>query len=92
MAVNGAVTLDEATLNVNVGIHISGGKKFVIIDNDGTDAVSGTFAGLPNGALFEAGAESFVIYYTADADSADTSGGNDVMLVSAADGTVLIVD
>jgi hypothetical protein len=52
LAVQGAVALNNASLSV-VGLFSStavAGTSFRIIDNDGTDPVSGTFAGLPEGA------------------------------------------
>src|SRR5439155_3007796 len=46
---NGSVTLGTAALTLQVarGFTPAAGTQFVIIDNDGTDAVTGTFARLP---------------------------------------------
>jgi hypothetical protein len=44
-----------------------------LIDNDGTDAVSGTFAGLPQNAVVTAGGARYRISYTGGT-------GNDVTL------------
>ena len=46
------VTLGNADLNLNViGGAIAGGTSFTLIDNDGTDAVNGIFAGLTEGSI-----------------------------------------
>src|SRR5262249_41898785 len=48
--VSGAVTIaGTLTLNLLSG-SISAGQSFTLIDNDGSDAVNGTFSGLPEGA------------------------------------------
>ena len=49
LAVSGAVTLG-GTLQVTLGFAPPNGATFVIIDNDGSDAVIGAFTGLPEGA------------------------------------------
>ena len=51
------------------------GTEFVIIANDGVDAVIDTFAGLAEGALFTAGGSSWRISYTG-------GDGNDVSLTA----------
>src|SRR5262249_49830885 len=48
--VNGAVNLNGAALNVTSGFTPAVGDSFTIINNDGTDSVVGTFAGLPEGS------------------------------------------
>jgi autotransporter-associated beta strand protein len=52
----GAVTLGGAALDFSAkaGFILSAGQSFVIINNQGASAVSGTFAGLPDGASFPA--------------------------------------
>lgn len=74
LIVNGAVSLGGA-LNVNLinSFVPAAGNTFTIIDNDGTDAVTGTFAGLPEGATFVADGKRFQITYTGGT-------GNDVVL------------
>ncbi len=72
LKVVGTVTLDGA-LTIDPASTPSVGTVFTIIDNDGTDAVSGTFAGLPQlGTLTVAGA-TYRISYTGGT-------GNDVTL------------
>ncbi|HEX8916077.1 MAG TPA: PEP-CTERM sorting domain-containing protein, partial [Humisphaera sp.] len=53
------------------------GPQFRIIDNQGAAAVSGTFAGLPQGATLFAGGSAFVVSYTGGT-------GNDVVLTTTA--------
>jgi hypothetical protein len=72
--VTGAVSLNGATLDASLGFSPAPGDRFVIIKNDGTDPVSGTFAGLPQGASLWIGGVPFHIYY-------DGGDGNDVVLV-----------
>jgi fibronectin-binding autotransporter adhesin len=60
----GTVTLTNPTLQVALpGVLPAPGQSFVIIDNDGTDPISGTFNGLPEGATFTAGGVPFRITY-----------------------------
>ena len=61
--VNGSVTLNGAALSLSLGFIPAFGTSFTIINNDGEDAVSGTFSGLPQGALFTAGNTVFRITY-----------------------------
>lgn len=53
----------------------SDGMRFPIIDNDGSDPVQGTFAGLPEGAAIAAGKYTFTISYRG-------GDGNDVVLTA----------
>ncbi|KAB2961280.1 MAG: IPTL-CTERM sorting domain-containing protein [Candidatus Methylomirabilis oxygeniifera] len=71
--VTGTVTLGGATLNVVLGFTPTAGQVFTIINNDSTDAVTGTFAGLPEGATFTVGSTQFHISYV---------GSNDVTLTA----------
>jgi len=75
LTVNGTVNLGGATLAGILGAGFSPpvGTAFTIIDNDGTDAVTGTFAGLAPGALVSIGGQSFSISYSGGT-------GNDVIL------------
>lgn len=74
--VTGTVSLGGATLNLVNSFTPVGGTSFTIINNDGSDAVSGTFTGLPEGAVFTAGGSFFRITY------AGGSNGNDVVLTA----------
>ena len=57
------VSSGAGALNLSAGFNPAAGTQFTIIDNDGTDAVSGTFAGLPEGASVSAGGKAFTISY-----------------------------
>jgi len=71
--VTGTVSLGNATLNVTLGFTPSNGDSFTIINNDGSDAVTGTFNGLAEGASFMVSGMNFVISYAGGS-------GNDVVL------------
>jgi autotransporter-associated beta strand protein len=62
--VRGTNQLGGATLNLSVGYPPSEGDEFVIINNDGSDAIFGTFAGLPNGTTFFVNGLQFRIRYS----------------------------
>jgi hypothetical protein len=72
--VTGPVSLG-GNLNVSLlgGFVPTVGSQFVIINNDGTDAVTSTFTGLPQGATITVGGVQFQISYTG-------GDGNDVAL------------
>ncbi len=71
--VTGALTLTGASLVVTSGFNPDPGVSFTIINNDGADPVTGTFNGLPSGALVMSGAVRYQISYTG-------GDGNDVTL------------
>ena len=74
VGVNGSVILGDATLNVSTGAVVPVlGSQFLIITNDSSDAVIGTFDGLPEGAVFPAGSMYLQVSYTG-------GDGNDVVL------------
>lgn len=73
--VTGSVSLGGATLNVTTAFTPTAGNTFTIINNDGADAVTGTFAGLPEGTVFFVGGNSFSISYAGGS-------GNDVVLTA----------
>src|SRR5204863_479527 len=50
------------------------GNTYVIVDNDGTDPVTGTFTGLPEGAALTLAGQSFTVTYAGGT-------GNDVALI-----------
>ncbi|MBN9517029.1 autotransporter-associated beta strand repeat-containing protein, partial [bacterium] len=75
LRVNGTVNLTGATLNPTlIGTPPTGTLSFLLIANDGTDAVVGTFAGLPQGATLTLGGVPFAVQY-------NDNDGNDVVLV-----------
>lgn len=73
LSVAGSVTL-AGDLDLVVSPGTSGGGTFLILNNRGSQPVSGTFAGLPEGAQFTAGGLAWQITYTG-------GDGNDVVLV-----------
>ncbi len=78
--VTGTVSLAGA-LNLTIsGFTPTLNSLFFIINNDGTDAVTGTFSNtLTNGVLKMAG-QDWLISYTGDSTSNSFTGGNDVVL------------
>jgi len=86
LTVVGSVALGGATLTVNTDVAPpTAGTDIMIIDNDGVDAVSGTFASLPEGAeLISSGATpiAFTISYVGGANA------NDVVLTALAAPTI----
>lgn len=84
--VYGSVTINGATLQLGGpnGYYFSGnvGNSFVIIDNDGTDAVTGTFAGLNQGSIFFSGGQAYSISYQG-------GDGNDVVVTRYNDAPVV---
>lgn len=72
--VTGTVNINPtAALNVTLGFTPTAGNSFTIINNDGADAVTGSFAGLPQGTVFYVLTTAFQISYTGGS-------GNDVVL------------
>jgi len=71
--VNGTVTLNGKFGLGTVTAPLTPGQTFVVIDNDGSDPVNGTFTGLPEGSLVSCTAGVFKISYHG-------GDGNDVTL------------
>jgi len=85
VAVQGNITLNgnlEGTLLSGFTANL--GDLFFIILNDGTNAINGTFTGLPQSSLITlagpGGTQNFEIGYTGDAAENTFTGGNDVVL------------
>lgn len=76
LLVTGTVALGNATLNATLGFSSTGGTQYIILSNDGTDAVTGTFNGLAEGASVTLGGRNFTISYRG-------GDGNDVVLTDA---------
>ncbi len=74
LSVTGAVTLANCNLQITALPTFPAGTTFTLINNDAADAVSGTFAGLPENSPLTVGAQSFRIHYAGGT-------GNDVTLV-----------
>ena len=75
--VTGTVTIDPAAvLNLSGTVSgATGGEVLILINNDGTDPVNGTFAGLPDGSAVTVNGENFRIFY-------NSGDGNDVALIA----------
>lgn len=79
--VGGTVTLG-ATLSLSLGYTPANNALFFILANDGTDTISGTFAGLADNSTFTAGGQDFQISYFGDTAGQTFTGGNDVVLMA----------
>ncbi len=73
LVVHGTIDLGGATLASTYGFTPTDGDRFILVDNDGSDPVIGTFAGLAEGALVSrSGFDAWITYQGGD--------GNDVEL------------
>jgi fibronectin-binding autotransporter adhesin len=77
LAVSGGGVSLAGSLATLVGFAPVLGEQFVILDNQGASAITGAFAGLPEGSVFSAGGARFQITYHG-------GDGNDVMLTAQA--------
>jgi Ca2+-binding RTX toxin-like protein len=77
IAALGSVALGNATLDLSLlsGFAPNFGDAFEIVDNNGADAVAGTFSGLAEGAEFVAAGRAFEISYKG-------GDGNDVVVTA----------
>ena len=84
LAVTGSVSLGNSALEIQLinGFSPVSADIFTLITNDGTDAISGTFAGLPEGAVFNAAGAEWLISYQGGT-------GNDVIVTRQAVQTAL---
>lgn len=81
LRVTGSVDLGVTTLFVTQGFTPQAGQVFVIIDNDGVDAVSGSLGGIPEGGVVTLDAVPFRVSYAGGT-------GNDVTLTALTDLTI----
>jgi len=77
----GTINLGSATLSLTLGFAPTPGQTFTIIDNDGADAVTGTFNGLAQGTTISVMYSSTSYYFTV---SYVGGTGNDIVLTSVA--------
>ena len=75
----GKVNLTGVELAVALNYSPAVGNTFVIVNNDGSDAVIGKFNGLPDGAVFDAANGSFAARLRINYQGGD---GNDVVLTA----------
>lgn len=75
--VTGTVDLGSGTLQIILydGFKPTAGQSFTIINNDGADAITGTFAGLPEGGTLVSEGYAYTISYVG-------GDGNDVVLTA----------
>jgi len=78
----GTVSLTGTVLTLNLTFDPFANASFMLIENDGADAVVGSFLGLPEGALLMVGGKPFLITYQG-------GDGNDVVLTFTGVGQVL---
>ncbi|MEP7342572.1 MAG: right-handed parallel beta-helix repeat-containing protein, partial [Acidobacteriota bacterium] len=69
--VTGTVSLGGATLNLTSGFVPSPGNSFTIINNDGSDPVTGIFNGLPEGTTVNVGGTPMKLTYAGGANNND---------------------
>ena len=84
--VTGSVTIgNSVTLTTILGVSFEpfDGDEFVIINNDGGDAVTGTFAGFNEGTTFDVDGQTLTITYVG-------GDGNDVVLLGQGTASTLI--
>ncbi|MEI9959959.1 MAG: hypothetical protein WDM76_02165 [Limisphaerales bacterium] len=74
ISVTGAVSIANSTLSVISLPPVALGTTFILINNDGADAVTGTFNGLPENSLLTISGQLFRLRYSGGT-------GNDVALV-----------
>lgn len=68
LRVSGNINLNGATLNLQPNFPVDVGAAFLILVNQGTGPITGTFAGLPEGAIFQAAGQYFTISYHAGSE------------------------
>jgi fibronectin-binding autotransporter adhesin len=81
LTVQGTISLGGALeIDLINGYQPRAGQAFLLIDNQGSGAIGGTFTGLPEGASFTGDGQLFTISYLG-------GNGNDVMLVAVPEPT-----
>lgn len=71
LRVNGVVKLGNSRLDLTLGFTPALDDSFILIQNDGSDPVQGTFQGLPQGSHVSAGGLVFYLDYTGGDDDND---------------------
>jgi len=62
LIVNGVLSLNDAVLQLEELPMMAIGTEIILVESEGTEAVRGTFKGIPNGGLFTASKQLFRIY------------------------------
>ena len=86
--VAGTVNLANASLGVTSTRTNADSEVFVLIQNDGTDAVTGTFLNLSEGSQVTVGGVVYFITYRYNAETGQFGSGNDVALRVAGEATL----
>jgi hypothetical protein len=73
VAVSGDVDISNASITLVPGFTPTAGSSFLILDNDGSDAITGSFSGWSEGTAHTFNGRTFVISYAA-------GDGNDVVI------------
>jgi autotransporter-associated beta strand protein len=81
----GTVNLNGITLTGSLGFNSVQSNSFTIIQNDGTDPITGTFVGLPQNGTVNIGWQQFRISYTG-------GDGNDVVLTQISSNAIPACD
>lgn len=83
--VSGTVNLSGVALELTASFEPNPNHQFTLINNDGSDAVAGTFTGLPQNASVFVGNQEFRISYTGGS-------GNDVVLTATPPRPRLVIE
>ncbi len=83
LLVGGAITL-AGNLNITLAYTPAQGTNFFLIDNLSGGAITGSFAGLAQGATFLVGGQLFQISYVGDSATNSLIGGNDLVIQAQA--------
>jgi autotransporter-associated beta strand protein len=83
LSATGSVSLSgDFSLTLNGGYVHNAGAMYFVVENDLSDAISGTFNGLANNAVFTVGGNDFQISYFGNSTTNSFTGGNDVVLMA----------
>jgi fibronectin-binding autotransporter adhesin len=91
--VNGTVNL-SGSLTASVGYTPVNGQLLFILNNDGADAIIGTFSGIADLDTIDLGGYQWKISYTANYVGSDTgtfTGGNDIVLKAVPEPSALVL-
>jgi autotransporter-associated beta strand protein len=91
--VGGTVTL-SGLLTATVGYTPTGGDLLFILNNDGSDAITGTFFGIADLDTIDLGGYQWQVSYTANYAGANTgafTGGNDIALMAVPEPTAALL-
>ena len=95
LTVNGSVSITGSLLNASLGYNPIGLDMLFIVLNDGTDAITGTFDGLPDMATLTLtnGLNSYeaVISYFGDSATGSLTGGNDIVIQIPSPGAATVL-